>query len=261
MRRAALLAAAAPLLLAACGGSSSSSSSTVTLTPVAYVKQAAKQSSQASSEHVDLKGVVTEPGTTFALTGSGDFDNAKKLAQLTIHANLQGLDMQIDGVMDGTTVYFKSPIFAAALPAGKSWLKLDLEKAGQAGGVDLSQLLGQDPAQAFAQLQASGRVTKVADETIDGVDTTHYRGRIDPAKLPQAAKIKALANAKYGPYDVWIGKDDGLVHRVKSSYTAQGRGVALTMNFSDFGKDVSVDVPPADETVNATKKSLPGLGG
>lgn len=260
MRRAAVLLAAAPLLLAACGGGSSSSKQ-VTLTPVAYVKQAAKQSAQASSEHVDLNATATVQGNPLALTGSGDFDNAKKSGQMTVHANLQGLDMQIDEVMDGTTIYLKSPLFGAALPAGKTWMKLDLEKVGKAQGVDLSQLMGQDPSQSFAQLQASGNVTKVGDETIDGVATTHYRGKIDLSKLPAAAKIKGLANAKYGPYDVWIGKDDGYVHRVKSSYSVGQQAFGLTMTFSDFGKDVSVTVPAASETVDATNKSLQGLGG
>lgn len=261
MRRAVvLLAAALPLVLVACGGGSSSSKQ-VDLNPVAYVQQAAKQSAQAPSEHVDLSATATLQGNPFSLTGAGDFDSAKKSGQMTVHANVQGLDMQIDEVLDGTTIYLKSPLLSASLPAGKTWMKLDLQKAGKAEGVDLSQLMGQDPAQSFAQLQASGNVTKVGDETIDGVDTTHYRGTIDLSKLPQAGKLKALANAKYGPYDVWIGKDDGYVHRVKSSYSVGQQSFGLTMNFSDFGKDVIVDVPGASDTADVTNKSLQGLGG
>jgi hypothetical protein len=255
-----VLLAAAPFLLAACGGGSSSSKQ-VQLSPLASVKHAATQSAQAPSEHVDLTANATLQGNPFALTGAGDFDNAAKRGWMSVHANLQGLDVQIDEVLDGTTIYVKSPLLSAALPAGKTWMKLDLEKAGKSRGVDFSQLLGQDPAQSFAQLQASGDVTKVGDETIDGVDTTHYRGRIDLSKLPQAAKIKGLARAKYGPYDVWIGKDDGYVRRVQSSYSLQQQSIGLTMNFSDFGKDVSVNVPAASETADATGKSIQGLGG
>ena len=260
MRLAAVLLAAAPLLLAACGGGSTSSQQ-VQLTPVAYVQQAAKKSAQATSEHVDLKATATVQGNPFALTGAGDFDNANRRGTMTVHANVQGLDMQIDEVLDGTTIYLKSPLFGAALPAGKTWMKLDLRKLGTSQGVDLTQLMGQDPAQAFSQLQASGQVTKVGDDTIDGVDTTHYRGKIDLSKLPQLAKLKGLANAKYGPYDVWIGKDDGYVRRVRTSYTVQQQAIAMTMSFSDFGKDVSVTVPAASETVDATDKTLQGLGG
>jgi hypothetical protein len=260
MRRAVMLLAAAPLLLAACGGGSSSSGQ-VQLAPVAYVKQAAKKSAQAPSEHVELKATATVQGNPLALSGAGDFDNANKSGSMTVHANVQGLDVQIDEVMDGTTIYMKSPLFAAALPAGKTWMKLDLEKVGKSQGVDLSQLMGQDPAQSFAQLQASGTVTEVGEETIDGTDTTHYRGKIDLTKLPQGAKIAALARAKYGPYDVWIGKDDGYVRRVRSSYTLQNQHIETTLNFSDFGKDVSIETPAASETVDMTNKSIDGLGG
>ena len=44
-------------------------------------------------------------------------------------------------------------------------------------------------------------------------------------------------------------------------YVASGQTVATTMNFSDFGKSVSVTVPPAAETADMTDKSLQGLGG
>jgi hypothetical protein len=260
MRLVAVLLVAAPLLLAACGGGGKSSSE-VKLAPVAYVKQAAQKSAQATSEHVELKVTATVQGSPFSMSGAGDFDNANRSGSMTVHANVQGLDVQIDEVLDGTTIYLKSPLFAAALPAGKTWLKLDLEKVGKAQGIDLSQLMGQDPAQSFAQLQAGEHVTEVGDETIDGVDTTHYRGRLDLSKLPQAAKIKGLAKAKYGPYDVWIGKDDGYVRRVKSSYTLQQQAIGTTMDFSDFGKDVNVNVPAAAETADATSQSIQGLGG
>jgi hypothetical protein len=102
----------------------------------------------------------------------------------------------------------------------------------------------------------------VGDETIDGVSTTHYRGKIDPSK-----KIKALANANYAPYDVWIGRGDGYVHRIVLSYSLAVPGggkreaIGLTMNFSDYGKNVSVTVPSAADSYDATNKAIPGLGG
>ena len=221
MRRAAVLLAAAPLLLAACGGGSSSSKQ-VQLAPVAYVKQAAKKSAQAASEHVDLKATATVQGSPFGLNGSGDFDNAKKTGAMTVHANVQGLDVQ---------------------------------RLGKSQGVDLSALLAQNPTQTFSQLQSSGHVTKVGDETIDGTDTTHYRGRLDLTKLKQ------FAGATAQPYDVWIGKDDGYVHRIETGFSAGQQSITTTMDFSDFGKDVTVTVPPQSETFEATAKSLDQLGG
>ncbi len=106
-------------------------------------------------------------------------------------------------------------------------------------------------------------MTKVGDETINGTATTQYRAKLDVAKLP---KVAALANATYGPLDIWIGKDDGYVHRLHSTYTtksanASAQSVTLTVDFSDFGKSVSVSVPAASATADGTGQAIPGLGG
>jgi hypothetical protein len=255
MRRALVVLAAAPLLLAACGGGSSSSR--VSLTPTAYVLQAAKKSAQATSEHVEMAASMTALGQSVTMTGDGDFDSMKHVGSMTVHVGLQGIDMQIDEVQDGTTIYMKSPLLGAALPQGKTWVKIDLEQVGKSKGFDFSQLMGQDPSQSFSQLEASGRVTKIGDETIDGAETTHYRGHIDTAKLPPAFAHLA---AKYGAYDVWVGKDDGYVRRLQTSYTVAKQSVSMTMNFSDFGKDVSVEVPPASETADGST-GIDSIGG
>ena len=59
-------------------------------------------------------------------------------------------------MIQGTTLYVRSPLFADALPKGKTWLKLDLSKQASAQGLDLTTLAAQDPAQTLARLQASG---------------------------------------------------------------------------------------------------------
>jgi hypothetical protein len=262
MRRpAVLLLLAAPLALAACGGGGgNSSSSGVQLTPTAYVAQAAKKSAQAPSEHVHLTATAKAQGQQVSIDASGDFDNESKVGAMTAHANLQGLDMQIDEVLDGTTVYLRSPLIEASLPKGKTWMKVDLAKLGASQGIDFSSLIGQSPVQSFSQLRATGEAKKIGDETIGDTETTHYRGRIDLAKLPQGAKLAQTTGVRYGPYDVWVGKDDGYVRRLTSSYALHQQSVALTMNFSDFGKDVSVDVPPAAETVDGST-GIDSIGG
>jgi membrane-associated protease RseP (regulator of RpoE activity) len=259
MRRTVILLIAAPLALAACG--SGTKSTQTKLSPVAYVQQAASKSSQAPSEHVDVNGSAAYQGQQIVVTGSGDFDNTTHQGAMTAHATVGGLDLQVDEVLDATTLYLKSPLLAATLPAGKTWLKLDLEKIGKSKGIDFSALLSQNPTQAFTQLQAIGNVTTVGDETIGGAATTHYRVTIDPAKLPQAAKLKALAGTKLGTYDVWIGKDDGYIHRATVTYSRAKQSATVTSNFSNFGEPVTVTVPPASDVVDATAQSLKGIGG
>jgi hypothetical protein len=251
------------LPLAACGGTKSSSAPPSNLTPIAYVKSAAAKTAQNPSEHVVLKGSATFGATQVTLDGTGDFDNAKKLGSRHADFAAGGFSGTIDEVLNGTTIYLKSPLLTSNLPKGKTWLKLDLQKAGRAKGIDLSALTSQSPTKLFSQLQAAGKVTKVGDETINGAATTHYRAQLDVAKLP---KVAALAHATYGPLDIWIGKDDGYVHRLHMAYTikaanASAQSIVLTVDFSDFGKSVSVSVPPASAAVDGTGQAIPGLGG
>ena len=265
MRRAIVLAAL-PLALAACGGASSSKSQSGTAaTPLQFVQVAAKKTTGATSEHLSMVVSATVQGQTVKVTGDGDFDNTSHRGALTVHAAVNGLDLTIDEVLDKTTLYMKSDFFAAMLPKGKTWLKLDLSKAAKTKGIDFDSLVSQDPARNFSELQASSDATKVGDETIDGAPTTHYRGRIDVAKLPQGLKIERATGIQYGPYDVWIGKDDGLIHRLKTSYAydvgGQRQTATLAMNFSDFGNAVTVNVPSAADAADVSQQNLGSLGG
>jgi hypothetical protein len=263
MRRVVLALVVLPLAVAACGGAATRGSNGVTMTPIAYVKSAATKTGQATSEHMKLTGSITVSGQQVTLHSDGDFDNASRSGSMTVGFNAGGLEGTIDEVIDGTTLYMRSPLFADALPKGKTWLKLDLAKAAAAQGLDLSSLGAQSPTQTLAQLGGLASVTEVGDEQIGGTETTHYRGRIAKLSQPKSAAARAfLAGARYGPYDVWVGKDDGYVHRVKFSFaTASKQQIALTTDFSDFGKDVSITVPAESETVDATNKTIQGLGG
>ncbi|HZR95628.1 MAG TPA: LppX_LprAFG lipoprotein [Gaiellaceae bacterium] len=256
MRRAVAVLVALPLALAACGsGGSSSSQQQQSISPVAYVTGAAKKTAGVTSEHVELNGSTSVSGQAVTFTGSGDFDTPSKQGALHMEMNAGGLNVPMDVTLDGTTVYVRSPLISDSLPKGKTWLSFDLAKGLAERGIDVSQFGAQRPGDTLAQMQAVGTARPVGDETLDGVETTHYRGTIDPAKIPQGAKVKALTGAKYAPYDIWIGKDDGLVHRMRFGYALKGTTMRFAMDFSKFGQDVNVTVPSASETVDATKGS------
>jgi hypothetical protein len=250
------------LPLASCGGGSKSSGQPSNMTPVAYVKSSAAKTAQTPSEHVALKGSLTVGGTLVTVDGTGDFDNAKQLGSMHADFSAGGLSGTLDEVLDGTKIYLQSPLLTSNLPKGKTWLKLDLKKAAPKG-IDLSALTTQSPTKLLSQLQAAGNVTTVGDETINGTATTHYRAKLDVSKLP---KVAALAHATYAPLNIWIGKDDGYVHRIQTAYTikvanASAQSIALTVDFSDFGKSVSVSVPAPSAAADGTGQAIPGLGG
>lgn len=253
-----LALAALPLAAGACGGGGKSSTPTVTLTPVAYVKQAAKKTSDAPSEHMTLAGSVAAGGQTVTLDGAGDFDNASRAGAMHLSFAVGGMSGSIDELLTGRAVYMKSPLFSSVLPGGKTWLKIDLGKALAAHGISLSTLTAQSPSESLSQLLASTDATKVGTEAIDGASTTHYRGTIDFAHLPQAARMPGLAKAT-APFDVWVDDSTGYVRRVKLAYSISAASVAMTMDFSNFGEAVTAQAPPAADTYDATNSALKGL--
>jgi hypothetical protein len=152
------------------------------------------------------------------------------------------------------------------LPNGKSWVKVDLERALKKLGVDLANLgVGQSPTGVLAQLRGSINTQKVGTATIDGVRTTHYRGTVDVQdaldqatakerktlqRLLDGAKAHGV-DATSTTFDVWVG-DDGLVRRLTQRVGSVGH---LTMTFSDYGEPVRIEAPAADATVDLSDLS------
>jgi LppX_LprAFG lipoprotein len=226
MRRAMLALIVAPFALAACSGTEARV--VQGLTPTASVQQAAKKTATATSEHITLNASGSAGMFSGTVTGSGDFDNANHRGSFHLDVSNYG---SIDAVVDGTSAYVKAPFLAMFLPAGKTWLKLN-------GKARSFNAVPQDPTQALARLKKLAHVRVVGDETVDGVSTTHYHGSTRLGK---------------GTFDVWVGKDDGYVRRIQAaSNDTRGTGT-VTVTFSDFGKPVTVTLPPAAQTVNGTK--------
>jgi hypothetical protein len=270
MRKAYLLIAL-PLALAACGGGGAKHAARTAgrapkIDPVSYVRRAAHKTAAAPSEHMTMTGKVGASGVDVSLRGAGDFSNTQHAGTLRATFAAAGMNGKIDEVMDGTTVYMSSPLFASSLPAGKKWVKVDLQKLGKSQGLDFSSLMSRSPTQAFRQLEAAATVEQLGAETIDGVATTHYRvEHLDVSKLPQGSKLEALAHPKYGPIDIWIGNGNGYIYRETLSvgYTASGQTATMRMStsFSRFGEAVHATPPPASETVDGSNLATGGLGG
>lgn len=264
MKRFALLLLALPLALAACGGGSPVAQ--VHADPLAFVKQSAHKTAALTSEHMTMTVTGSVAGQNISMQGSGDFTNRPLQGAMTISMSMLGQSLQMNAVETGTTMYMQSPMFTSQLPSGKTWMKLDMQKAGSKMGIDYSSLMSQSPTAALAQLGAAGSVKSIGTETIDGVETTHYQvTNLDLSKLPQGAKLEALAHPKYGPIDVWIGNKDGYVYRQSGSFTysVMGQSASMTMrvDLSKFGENVNVTVPPASEVYDATGLASGGMGG
>lgn len=206
------------------------------MAPSVAVRQAAQKTAAQSSEHMTLAGTVTAAGQQAKVSGSGDFKGREGTLHLTFSAG--GLSGSADAVLKGAALYIRSPLLATTLKHGKKWLKLTLGAApGTIGGMPVSALAGESPTQALRQLDALQNVTDVGSEQIGGVATTHYHGTLAPT-----------GTSPGGTYDVWVGSD-GYVHRLRlSSKVAANQALNATIDLSDFGKSVTVTVPPSSQT-------------
>lgn len=244
MRYAALALLVLALPLSACGGAS-----------LDAVAKAATKATAAGSEHVTFTGTVQAAGQTVKMSGAGDFQASPRLGRASFSMTVGGRQIAMDEVMQGWTIYMKSPLFSTNLPSGKTWMSVDLQKAGKKLGLDLSQFAQQDPTDMLAALEKSGSVKKVGSDTIDGVDTTHYTVTVDLAKVPNGSRLQQLTNLKTLPVDVWVDGQN-LLRRVSESYTATTVGstvaTSMQMDFTNYGEQVNVQVPSASETVDMT---------
>ncbi len=279
-------------VLAALGtgaGALSGCGTSATLDPIARAAEASSQQEGAQFSLIVRLSSPMLPGAGFAITAHGSVDERKRTGELTM--DLSGIPgaSALPGGGAGTVkmifaypvVYMDMPFLAGQLPAGKTWMKLDLRKAAQAAGIDLSQLssLNQDdPTQLLEYLRASsGGVSTVGSETLGGVPTTHYRGTLQlssvldrlPSSDRDAAKtaLEKLGNGGAIPVDVWV---DGQ-HRVRrmqmslgaNAPTSAGGGGAIggtvTIDFTHYGA-VPPIAPPSDSEVFEAS-SLAGLAG
>ncbi len=287
MRRV-LFISVASLALAACGGGGSQHIS---------LAQAATKSAAASSMKLDMTMAMTTPQLSkpLTLTATGVEDNTNHRAQINLDMStfatslsalggkspFKGADWKGQEIADFSNghavMYMNLPFLTKLIPQHKPWIKIDLSAVGKSVGLDFSQFtsLSSNPAQEMDWLRStSGSIQKVGTETIDGVSTTHYYATIDLAKYPnlvpparRAAMRQAvnslvkLAHVSSFPVDAWVG-DDGYVRKLRMSMNetiqGQGLGMDITMRFHDFGSPVNISLPPASQTLDATKLASQG---
>jgi hypothetical protein len=274
----------ASLALSACGGSSSTSAThTISLTRAAYVSGGSPGSKIRMSMQEFVPGVgqvtVNANGTFSAATHQGEMSMQMGLpAAAAAQAGTGSLPMQV--VLVPGTIYMKLPAqLASKIPGGKPWWKINLSQAAKLAGIPgLSSLLSgtsnlSDPGQYldFLRATANGSVKNLGSATVNGIDTTHYRARLDFAKLPSAVPASERAAAeqlvaalqKRGvaprglPVDAWIDSKN-LIRRVQLAYaqplpTGQSANVVIKVDYLDYGPQPAPTVPPPSQTLDLFK--------
>jgi hypothetical protein len=255
-----LLSLAALGALAGCGASD-------TINPD-VVAQAADKTASAGG----MKVAYTMDVDGQHLTGTGFFDTKGQKGRMSFEFPQAG--GTVDAVMFGRVFYMHFPAsLAKQFPGGKSWLKLDFEKAAKAQGIDIGALQSTsntDPSQALDQLRGAGDVKKVGSETVRGTQTTHYTATLDlrkaadraPADKRAAARstidaLIKLAGTSTFPAEVWIDQR-GRARRMKLNYKIQGKPFGMTMDMFGFGTREAIKPPPASQTKDITDLAAKG---
>jgi hypothetical protein len=160
----------------------------------------------------------------------------------------------VDGVMYMDMGALGGKDGLSSMTGGKSWLKLDLKAFGAGAGGSAGGLGDANPGGALDSLRGAGDVQKVGTETLRGVETTHYSAMIDPKKALAEAPAELQEKAKAGldklkgpfPVDVWLD-GDGQTRKISMDIGESTGRVSTTLEYYDFGVDVDVTAPPADD--------------
>ena len=226
------------------------------------VVAASKRTAAAETVTFRIAATTTVAGSRATMTGSGV--QRGTAARLSLRMRGHGTAMRIDAVLleerGAYVMYMRSPLFAAQLPRGKSWVRLDLSKQTATLGIDFSSLVS--ASQTFAPLE-KGLVstTRKGRALVAGRQATQYRAIVDvkraarlvPAYGKQVAALQRATGIELGrvPYDVWIA-GDGRIRQVRyTTPTVQNGTTVQTMTFLAFDRAVRIQAPPRSQVVSA----------
>ena len=193
-------------------------------------------------------GAAGQPTTMTGQARLGD-DGVEMLASST---GAQAMELiLIDQVM-----YVKSP----AMGAGDKYLKIDLSDPNSLFG-----MLGKatDPEVMFQAMETPKNLELIGEEEVDGVATNHYRITIDPAQYLEAMDFPE-AMKEFLPQEMvtemWVDGDNlprKFSQTLETPSPSGGKPVPSTTEgtYSDFGADVEIEAPSADEI---SDQAVPG---
>lgn len=194
---------------------------------------------------MDIEGVEIT-GSGEASVGSSPADQAVAMT-MSMPDGMGGYDMRVLGAK----IYMSTGIFG--LPGDDRWLVMDPtgdDPFSQMLG-DMSGLLaGTDLQSQFSEYNDMIEVEEVGSDTVDGVDVTEYAVTTDVE-----AGLEMLGLSEQMPdevpfeevtYSLFVD-DDALARLVRFDFDGKG---SMEMRFFDYGEEVVVEEPPADQVTD-----------
>ncbi|WIV61203.1 hypothetical protein [Amycolatopsis nalaikhensis] len=284
MRKTTLVAAGAALVLTltACSGNttgtaapagesqaSGSSGLASPFTDAVQLASASKQGTEKSkSAKFSMEGSVA--GQTLSVNGVMAFDGANTKFSMTSTAAGETTEMRmVDKVM-----YIKLPAAQQQqMGTDKAWAKISADGTdpiSQAMGSAMSQSAEQsDPSKILDQISKTGRIISSDQTELNGEQVNHYKVELDVAKaidqftsqVPESARAQLTDKLKGKdvkiPAELWLNKDN-LPVQVTMDQTAMLKALGMpggteskfTMKYTDWGTQVDVAAPPAEQVVD-----------
>jgi hypothetical protein len=188
------------------------------------------------------------------LEAVGAFDYPNERAAITISGDFPFLGEK--AVMKEVRVIGRTTYMRWLVENKEYWIKDEVDETSG----DPNELLIPFPGSATTPtdvltrvLLASKEHEELGTEDVRGVQTTHYRARVDIQKLVEQLPANERPNDELVerwraivPVDVWIDDESRLRRITISPLPDQGRDTT-TLELFDYGVDVDVEAPPADE--------------
>ena len=210
---------------------------------------------------------IPQIGAQMQMSGDAVFNAKTNRSSMTMSGGVPGYpqaSISLSAVSEDNRIYISSPRFTGELPAGKTWMMMELPEVANAGEMNF------DPRSELQQLEeTSSEVNVVGTERVGGVPTTRYDGITDTDLAIEdlreegfdeaADELEALSEEMPDemPYSVWIDGRD-LIRRVTmempfDAVAGDGATMTMTMEFSDFGIEPQIAIPPESAVFDATE--------
>lgn len=190
---------------------------------------AAQKTEDTGSSRFAVTGTMSEESEKLDIGCAGEADYAARSVRVTCDYGRAGR-MELIGV--GNTSYMRGDVFGFG-GGEDTWVRSTDDPESIADEISPQRLL--------AMLRSASRSTeRVGEEQIRGVDTVRYRLVVNCGEAE-------LVDCESGtaPVEVWVD-GDGLVRRIAVEENAS---TTFAFEFFDFGADVVIEAPPAEEVV------------
>ncbi|MET8356153.1 hypothetical protein [Micromonospora sp. NPDC005171] len=158
--------------------------------------------------------------------------------------------------MFGAVIFAEIPAEGRAASGGKRWMKMDLTGLSEMAGTGFSkQFEDADPVTQVKTLLALEGTTVVGQETVNGVPTVHYTvttpvatylKQIDAMRRDATEQTLATQGVKELTIDLWVDEQ----YRPRRAGLIMGKMGDMVIDYSDYGKAVTIETPPPAETAD-----------